>query len=180
MDMIRYLASLTGPFFRWWWAAVTGVATLLSFFEWRSTGAHLSGTAAAIIVGVFLTITFFAASVIVQGFGWYTQSHRQPAIVACTPADRESPVEVFHVTSALPLEPGQVISLHRVMGDRVFCIGMLKVERLVSNRYQCVPLWIAASSKQDLKQGRIPLAHLSASLLLNESDLSRFKEEVTV
>jgi len=179
MDVLRYLASLTRPFFRWWWAVITGLATLLAFFEWRSTGMQLSSTAVAVIVGVFLTITFFAASVIVQGFGWYTRSHGQPVIVTCTPANPESPLEVFQLTSMLPLEPGQVISLLRTVGDRTFCIGMLKVERIASSRYQCVPLWIAPSSRQDLKRGQIPLAHLSTTLLLNETDLARFKEEAT-
>jgi hypothetical protein len=177
VEVLRYLASLTRPFFLWWWAAITGVATLLSFFEWRSAGMHLSGTAVAIVVGTFFTVVFFAASVIVQGLGWYTQSHRQPVIVKCTAADRESSVEIFQLTSVLPLEPGQVISLLRTLDDRVFCIGMLKVERVASNRYQCVPLWIAPGSRQDLKQGRLPLTHLSASLLLNEKDLSLFKEK---
>ncbi len=179
MELLRYLRALTQPFFRWWWALLTGVATLLSFFQWQQTGVNLSGVTVALSVCAALTLLFFAGSVITQGFGWYTQSQRQPVVVACTPADKESPVEIFHLTSALPLEPGQVISLLRTMGERVFCIGMLKVERIATGRYQCVPLWIAAGPKQELKQGKIPLSHLSASLLLNETDLLRFRQEAS-
>ncbi len=179
MDVVRYLGALTRPFFRWWWALITGLATLLSYFTLQATGVSL--TAAQAAMGVFgtLTLAFFAVSVMVEGFGWYRQAHRQPTVVSCTPADAESSPEVFQLTSVLPLDPGQVISLLRAVGDRVVCMGMLKVERLIGERYQCVPLWIAAIHRQDLKQGKIQVAHLSASVLLNESDLTRYREEVS-
>lgn len=177
MQFIRYLGALTRPFFRWWWALITGVATLLSFFAWRTSGVTLSGLQATVGVCLVLTIAFFALSVVLEGFKWYALSRWQPEVVMCAPADSDSPTEVVHLRSAVSLEPGQVISLLRRFGDRQVCMGMLRVERRIEDRYQCVPVWLAAVHRQHLKQGRIHVAQLSASLFLNETDLRRYVEE---
>jgi hypothetical protein len=86
MELVRYIRALTQPFFRWWWALLTGVATLLSFFQWQQKGMNLSGVTVALSVCLVLTLLFFVGSVVTQGFGWHTQSQRQPVVVACTPA----------------------------------------------------------------------------------------------
>lgn len=179
MEFIKYLGILLTPFFRWWWALITGVATLLSFFAWKTSGVNFSGTEVSIAVMGFFTLLFFVLSVISQGFTWYIRAYCNPEVIKCSPAAaNDSESEIFHLRSQLPLEPGQVISMLRTFDDgRVICMGMVKVERLIGDRYQCVPLWIGAGHRQDLKQGKIQATHLSTSLLLNESDLSRYVEE---
>lgn len=177
MEFVRYLGTLASPFFRWWWALITGIATLLSFFAWKTEGLALSGTQVALAVLIFFTLGFFVLSVLVQGFKWYTRAHHNPEVLTCAPATSDSDSEVFHIRSFLPLEPGQVMSLLRTIDDRVVCMGMLKVERVLSDRYQCIPLWLGAIHRRDLKQGKVQPRLLSISLLINESDLSRYLAE---
>ena len=178
MEFLKYLGTLLTPFFRWWWAVITGIATLLSFFAWKADGLNFSGTQIAFAILLFFTLVFLVLSVVSQGFKWYARAYCNPEVIKCSPAANDSESEIFHLTSLLPLEPGQVISMLRTFDDgRVICMGMLKVERLVDDRYQCVPLWLGPGHRQDLKQGKIQAKHLFTSLLLNESDLSRYIQE---
>ena len=180
MEFLKYVGTLLTPFFRWWWALITGVATLFSFFAWRTTELNLSGIQAALAVLIFFSMLFLVLSVISQGYKWYIRSYCNPEVIKFSPAANDSETEIFHLKSLLPLEPGQVVSVLRTFDDgRVICMGMLKVERLLSDRYQCIPLWIGPGHRQDLKRGKIKEKHLSTSLLLNESDLSRYIEEGT-
>ena len=177
MKFFNYLGTIFRPFFCWWWALITGIATLLAFFNWKAKGMTLSGTLVALLFMLFFTLLFLVISVITQGFKWYTKAHCNPEVIACASATPDSKLEVFHIKSLLPLEPGQVISLLRTFDDRVTRVGMLKVERRLNEYYQCVPLWFGSGHRQDLKLGKLQPRHLTASLFLNESDLSRYLKD---
>ena len=75
MEFGTYLGTLMSPFFRWWWALITGVATLLAFFALKTNGLTLSGTQVALAVLIFFSLVFLMLSVVSQGFKWYSRAH---------------------------------------------------------------------------------------------------------
>jgi len=74
MEFVKYLGTLMSPFFRWWWALITGIATLLSFFAWKTNGLTLSGTQVALAVLILLSLLFLMLSVVRQSFKWYSRA----------------------------------------------------------------------------------------------------------
>ena len=104
--------KLLSVFFNWWWAAVTGVATVIGFFGMLPT-ITLGRTALAVMLFFGLTLLFLTLSVTVQGYAWYRDGHRSPTVVACTPPESAREPEVFKIQSLIPLQPGQVMSILR-------------------------------------------------------------------
>lgn len=61
---LSYCRLLFEPFFKWWWAAITGVASILSYLALPESGVVVSklGVAASVLVGLFLV--FLVLSVV--------------------------------------------------------------------------------------------------------------------
>ena len=175
MDITAYVTHLLQPFFKWWWAAFTGVLTILGFFG-APDSLTISRLAFAAVLLWVLTGTFLTASVVVQGYGWYRLG-QGPRVVSCAPSASTADPAVFQVKSSLALEPGQVMSVLRTTSHGTGCLGMVKVERRLGGlNYQCRPLWLAPIHKQALAEGRVHVAELSTTLLLNETDLLAYAE----
>jgi hypothetical protein len=180
MGFWTYLRDLTKAFFKWWWAVITGIASLLPFFGFPGPSITVSNVVASIVILITFSLLFLTISVMVQGYEWYTDTHNEPVVESCIPARSSSEPEVLRIRSTIPLEPGQVITVLRTTDRGTGCLGMVKVDRLVEPLlYQCAPLWISPLHKNDLAQGRVHVSQLSATFLLNETDLLSFAKEVS-
>src|SRR4051794_21210347 len=75
-----FLQLLFGSFFRWWWAAITGVASILSYLS-LPTGLSVGrlGTAIAILLGG--TMVFLCVTVVHQGWLLYRGNLTQFAVL---------------------------------------------------------------------------------------------------
>jgi hypothetical protein len=178
MNLWDYILQLIKPFFNWWWAAISAVATLVSFFGMPNS-ITVDKVLIAIMIMVVLALIFLTFSVLTQGFQWFKKIQNPPRVVGFSPASREDELEIFRITSTTPLQPGQVMSLLRTTERATVCMAMVRVERHLENlTYQCRPLWIAPIHRRDLKEGRIHVSQLTTTTRLQESDLMTYTSEV--
>ncbi|MFN8503534.1 hypothetical protein [Kouleothrix sp.] len=180
MTVGSYLRDITRVFFNWWWAAITGVVGFLPLFGLTGASITLTNGQISLIIFAFSALLFLTVSVVASGYKWYSNAHNSPSVEACIPATSATDPEVFKVRSVVPLDPGQVITVLRTTERGTGCLGIVKVERVLGPLlYQCKPLWIAPIHKNELSQNQVHLSQLSASLLLTETDLLQFAQEVT-
>ena len=153
--MTEYLAWLFGPFFRWWWALLTGFASLVGFAWTPQAGVHLSAAGMACLLAATFTLTFLALTVTLQGW----KLHK----------GRWSPFEVIHIRAPTELQSelvfvlrgpettqvGTLLSVRRDLGDIEVPFALLRVETsTLAGKLQAIPVWTSPGHLNDLSQGK--------------------------
>lgn len=181
MNILAYMKDLFSVFFKWWWAAITAVATFLPLFTLPDNLVFSKGLIVSLIF-VSCLLVFLTASVIAQGYTWFVGSHNAPKVDSCLPAvaagpERDQSDEVITINSIHNLEVGQILTVFRETNRGIGCFGIVKVDRRISShsdQYQCSPLWIAPIHKRDLSNDQVQVSQLSTSLLINYHDLVNY------
>lgn len=164
MRVWSYVRDLLDLFAKWWWAAITGVASILSWLAIPSEGISVSPTTIALFVFGAMTLVFLTASVMIRGYRWYVNGV-QPRLARFIPAsetDDTAPCTFVVDFSPASLRPGYLLSLYRdVVGEDV-CIALLELDRVLDadGHGQCVPLWIAPGHLNELSQARVDIGSL--------------------
>lgn len=136
-----YLRYLLAPFFRNWWAALTGCASLLAMYVTPAEGVTLSGAAMMTITFVVLMLVFLALATTTQGWALYSgQLHR----LRVSSFERNREVAsgwVFVLASDVELSVGTVVDVHKRVGSVEVPLALaLVVARNSSGAYQAVPI----------------------------------------
>ncbi len=183
MLILKYIKDLTNVFFRWWWAALTAVATFVPLFSLPPSITVSKTIIALALFGISLLL-FLTLAVMSRGFRWYIGSHNSPTVNSCVSAasGTAKPVgdEVLQVSSIHELETGQILTVLRTTNRGTGCFGIVKVDRRLgtdSAKYQCSPLWIAPVHKNDLVLNQVQPSQLSTSLFVNYNDLVTYLSE---
>src|SRR5258705_9014964 len=99
MPVARYLVAILDAFIKWWWAAITGVASVLGWMMVPSDGVTLGRLAVSILVFFGLLLVFLVASVLVKAYPWYAGAVEQPRVIEFVPrghaAGADEPVCTF-------------------------------------------------------------------------------------
>src|SRR5262245_50692730 len=69
--LANYFAFLFQPFFRWWWAVITGFASIISLLVTPQSGFVLGQAGVALITFLVLTLAFLTLSTTLQGWQLY-------------------------------------------------------------------------------------------------------------
>jgi hypothetical protein len=77
-----YLAYLFRPFFRWWWAAVTGFASIFSVLVTPQSGLVLRSPSVAIVIFIGFTMAFLTLSALVQSWDLYRKRQTDLRVAA--------------------------------------------------------------------------------------------------
>ena len=184
MLILTYLTDITSVFFKWWWAALTAVATFLPLLTLPPSITVSKIEIAMVAFGLSLLL-FLTIAVVSRGFRWYIGSQNSPAVVSCLPAtqgvSKDGTEEVITVSSIHELEIGQILTILRTTNRGTGCFGIVKVDRRLgteSSQYQCSPLWIAPVHKNELAQNQVQISQLSTSLFISYNDLANFTSGV--
>src|SRR4051812_28800239 len=78
----KYFSFLVGPFFRWWWALITGLGTLLSYKLTPDSGWRLGPIGVLLLTVLGFTLSFLTLSVAYQG--WQLFRGRYAELVLCS------------------------------------------------------------------------------------------------
>jgi hypothetical protein len=157
-----YVRYLSAPFFRAWWAAVTGLASILSLYIASRSEITLSAPVAFTLTFVVFTMVFLVLSVVAQGWALF---QRQATSFTVTQFDRSREVQegwYLVIASGSVIAAGAVLDVHRRVGSAEVPLALVRVTGTNSDgTYQAVPL------------GRINPAHIRehAAGRLRPSDL---------
>lgn len=136
-----YLRYLFAPFFRNWWAALTGCASLLAMYVTPARGATVSGAAMMTVTFVILTLAFLTLSAVTQGWGLYAGQLRGLR-VASFERNREVPAGwVFVLAGDVELSVGTVVDVYKRVGAVEVPLALAQVvAQNSSGSYQAVPI----------------------------------------
>ena len=136
-----FLQFLFSPFFRNWWAALTGCASIFAMYITPSSGITLSGGAMMTATFVGLTLVFIALSVVGQGWQLYTR-RLDYLQVKSFERNRDMPGGwVFVLVGGVDLSVGTVIDIHKKAGAAEVPLSLVRIVSQNScGAYQATPV----------------------------------------
>lgn len=172
-----YLRFIFSPFFRNWWAVLTGCASILAIYITPSQGVTLTGAMMMTMTFVILTMVFITLSVFSQG--WQLYMGRLEGLRVSS-FERNRDVQegwVFILDGDIDLAVGTVIDVHKRTGAVEVPLALIRIDaRNSDGAYQATPI------------GKMNPAHIRehsagglkpADLIVRTSvDLQRIKEVV--
>lgn len=178
MSVPRYLVAILDAFIKWWWAAITGVASILGWMMVPADGVALGRLAVSILVFFGLLLVFLVASVLVKAYPWYAGAVEHPHVIEFVPragaAGADEPVCTFVIQEAgWKMTPGHVFGLYSARNEEA-CVAVVRVDRGRHNdsALQCVPIWIAPAHLRELRVDGQAAKHLIVRREIPENRLN--------
>lgn len=158
-----YLVWLLQPFFRWWWAVITGVVTLIAFvWSPQSLTVPRAGVLIAVVAGFGLF--FLAVAVVAQGWNLYSDGARPFAVVTLhKDKNRDLGSDwVLVLRGPSDVDAGCILQVSRRLHDGVEVpFAVVKTcGKNASGLHQSVPIWLAPGHLNDFKKHEFSSASL--------------------
>ncbi|MEP7126360.1 MAG: hypothetical protein ABJE95_35840 [Byssovorax sp.] len=167
--ILRYFQALFSVFFRWWWAVITGIFTILVPMLTPAAGITLTPIRLGVLLFVLSTLVFLLLSVISASWGWYTKGRTHPVLVELVPEQPgQTPLTFVVASEGDPLPPGSLLAVFRMMDHGVeVCAAVLEVraERTDGGGLQAEPKWISALHQNALQQNKVKKNNLKLRLV---------------
>ncbi len=175
-----YLGWIFRVFFRWWWAALSGTASIAALFWTPQSGITLSNIAVTAMIFVVLTLSFLTVSVLVQGWALYWDRGHQPEVVSIRRSKDLGSDWIFVINGYLQESGGALIEVRRLLEDTEVPFALVRVVGITEKGYcQAVPIWLSAGNLRDFNQHKFDLSALRAKTSVTyERVLEAFNESV--
>jgi hypothetical protein len=172
-----YLGYLFQPFFRAWWAAITGCASILALFITPRTGVLVSGGEMMTLTFAMLLLAFLTLSVFVQGWRLY---RRPTATLHVDSFERNRDVQegwLFVLSGDLEVSVGTVLDVHKRAGAAEVPLALVRViARNSSGAFQAAPIGkLNPLHLREHSAGGLKPEHL---VVRSQVDLQRIKENL--
>lgn len=140
-----YTLWLLGPFFRWWWAGLTGVVSIFGFVWTPDSGLSLSPAAVLILIFFYFLILFFGLSSLTQGWQLYFQQQK-PLRVLTVQKNLEGDSDLLFVIDGFLREKGgTLLEIRRVYENAELPFCIVRVIGGTDDGYiQATPIWTSA------------------------------------
>ena len=175
-----YLGWIFRVFFRWWWAALSGTASIVALFWTPQSGITLSNIAVTAMIFVVLTLSFLTVSVLVQGWALYWDRGHQPEVVSIRRSKDLGSDWIFVINGYLQESGGALIEVRRLLEDTEVPFALVRVVGITEKGYyQAVPIWLSVGNLRDFTQHKFDLSALRAKTSVTyERVLEAFNESV--
>lgn len=139
--MSSYLRFLFSPFFRSWWAVLTGCASILAIYITPSQGITLTGAMIMTMTFFVLTMIFITLSAFSQGLELY-MGRLEGLRVSSFERNRDVQEGwVFILNGDIDLPVGTVIDVHKRAGAAEVPLALIRIDSRNSNgAYQATPI----------------------------------------
>jgi hypothetical protein len=160
----RYIAFLFGPFFRAWWAVVTGVASILSFAIVSPSGLTLSRLTVSLSVLFVSALIFLTGSALVQGWQLFRGRFTDLTVVSVQKCRDYGGDYLILLTGSVAGGRGALVEIKRVMGPVEAPFALVELlDRNAKGLHQGKPIWIAPGHLREFTQGEFSSADLIAN-----------------
>jgi hypothetical protein len=171
-----YLAFLFQPFFRWWWAAVTGFASIFSVLVTPQSGLVLSSATVATIIFVGFTMAFLTLSTLIQGWDLYRKRYTDLRVAAVQKTKEYGGDYVTALCGDTEVPVGTLVELRRPVGEDEILFALVEVRnRTTRGNYLGVPIWTSAVHQRDLFGGKFAASQLVVIPHVQRNTLSRLQ-----
>lgn len=143
-----YMSWLLRPFFRWWWAVLTGTASILGLILTPDSGITISRPTMLIGILLLLAFVFLGLSTATQGWALYFRKHRPIRVLSVQKVLSEQKAVqphtdlLFVIDGFLKGGGGTLLDVRRALegAETPFCI--VKVTTVTEDgHFQATPIW---------------------------------------
>jgi hypothetical protein len=161
-----FLGALFGSFFRWWWAVLTGFASILSWVYTPDTLTLTRGQVASItLIGFFLL--FFAVSTIYQGWKIFKRRTSVSTVVAFRQSENYEGEGVFLISNVQQTFRGKAAELRRTVDGLEVPFAVVEfVDFNAQGLCQANAIWISPNHLRELRTGRFVLSDVVVDPLM--------------
>jgi hypothetical protein len=171
-----YLAFLFQPFFRWWWAAVTGFASIFSVLVTPHSGLVISPSVVAIVIFCVLTMAFLTLSTLVQGWGLYRKRYPDLRVSDVQRTKEYGGEYVTALCGDMEVPFGTLVELRRPVGQDEILFALVEIRnRTTQGNYVAVPIWTSAGHQRDLFGGKFSASQLIVVPHVHRDSLDRLQ-----
>lgn len=148
-----YLKFLLDNFFKWWWAVVSGVASIASWIFISNNGIILSRKLSGFLVLFLSALIFLVISIFYRGWTLYCKSSNIK--VRSFQKNSYYDSEYICIFECLPEYPtGTLLELHRFIDGVQVLIAVVEIiEKNSKGQYQAKAIWTVPVHLKDLKSG---------------------------
>src|SRR5258708_25946873 len=115
-QFVSYFGFLFQPFFRWWWAAVTGFASIFGVLVTPQQGLVLKPSTVALIIFAAFTLAFLTLSTLIQGWKLYRGRYTDLRVLDVQKTKEHGGEYVALVCGDVDVQSGTLAELRRQMG----------------------------------------------------------------
>lgn len=175
-----FLGILFGSFFRWWWAVLTGFASILSWIYVPASVTLSRGQiTSAILLGLILM--FFALSTIFQGWRLFKNRITASTVVGFQKSDNYGGEFVFIIKGVHQSAKGKVAELKRTVDGVEVPFAIVEFVDLNSQGYyQANPVWISSNHLRELRTGKFAISQVVVDPLITYRTLLTARVGATV
>jgi hypothetical protein len=156
-----YLTFLFRPFFRWWWAAVTGFASIFSVLVTPQSGIVVRSPGLAVFIFIGFTMVFLTLSILVQCWDLYLRRHTDLQVAAIQKSKEYGGEYVAALRGELDVPVGALVELRRPVGENEILFALLEIRnRTTRGNYVGVPIWTSAGHQRDYFGGKFAASEL--------------------
>jgi hypothetical protein len=171
--LVQYLHSIFSVFFRWWWAVLTGVFTILTPI-FLPSGVSVGPKGLAVTIFIFLTLAFIALSTTVASWNWFASAECKPTLTELVPAQpkTKTPLTFIVRPEVIPLSPGNLLAVFRQLDHGVeVCAAILEVKSKRTNGtdWQAEAKWISALHQTALQANQVQRSNLRLKVIDGEA-----------
>lgn len=167
--MGSYLRQIFQPFFRWWWAAITGVASILGFATAPATGITLGPAGVALLLFATFSLLFLTVSVVSISYRWYGGTP-SVAIEHFQRGGADEPIRFLLRCDRGELRVGDLIGVYGDPGTGMdVCFSVARVSAYHSDncKLQAESLWHSATGLSPILRNQIPTQNLKVRTILD-------------
>lgn len=162
---MSYIVWLLGPFFRWWWAAVTGVIGLIAF-AWTPASVEVSKPILLLILLLASALLFLSATVVTQGWKLYSERSIFRVVSLTRVEEGDFDCEWILIFEGPPgIQVDWILQVDRKFDDgRIAPFAIIKVLAQTSEcTYQAASVWLKSGFINDFQNHRFSVRNLAIS-----------------
>lgn len=176
---VGFIRLIFSSFFRWWWAVITGFASIASWLFVSREGILLTPLMFSLLILLGLSLLFLVLSTVYQGWLIYQKHFTSPRIVGFPKGDFYGSDHVFLLESDTDIAQGTVIELKRFYDGVEVAIALVEiVEKNSKGQYQANPVWFSPGHLRDLRMGQFGYPELDAELSVKLRTLQKAKKQI--
>ncbi len=162
---IHYIGWLLGPFFRWWWAAITGIVGLIAF-SWTPSSVEISKPIILLLLLLLSATLFLTATVAAQGWKLYSEKSSF-RVISLNKVEREQfDCEWIVIFEGPPgIQVDWVLQVDRRFEEGVVSpFAVIRVLSKISEcTYQAASVWHKNGFMNDYQNHRFTVRNLAIS-----------------
>lgn len=172
---VTFLEIMFGPFFKWWWATITGVATIAGWFIFPAFGYTVGRIWICFLILFFFTLMFLTISATYQGYRLFKNSCSRLTLKSIQRCDDFSGDHIFLFIGNYNTEIGSLFEVYRNLGDVEVCIAIVEVIHIKDDdTVQAKPIWFSPGHKRDLQGGTIGITSLTVRPIIKKENIERW------